>query len=123
MKTRNQIEKLIKSKQRKINSLSDEIDLLKIEALQICDSEQTYEEKEEEFIVKKRPLTKETHMIGRIHWLEDFIDEDDDFNDDLVFVTGLMDGKPAIQNLGTKEIILVELNSKRWYDYSEESQL
>jgi len=34
-----------------------------------------------------------------------------------------MDGKPAIQNLGTKEIILVELNSKRWYDYSEESQL
>ena len=55
--------------------------------------------------------------------IEDFIDEDDDFNDDLVFVTGLMDGKPAIQNLGTKEIILVELNSKRWYDYSEESQL
>lgn len=43
---------------------------------------------------------------------KDFIDEDDDFNDDLVFVTGLMDGKPAIQNLGTKEIILVELNSK-----------
>ena len=76
MKTRNQIEKLIKSKQRKINSLSDEIDLLKIESLQICDPEQTYEEKEEEFIVKKRPLTKETHMIGRIHWLEDFIDED-----------------------------------------------
>ena len=58
-----------------------------------------------------------------IYIIEDFIDEDDDFNDDLVFVTGLMDGKPAIQNLGTKEIILVELNSKRWYDYSEESQL
>jgi hypothetical protein len=50
-----------------------------------------------------------------IYIIEDFIDEDDDFNDDLVFVTGLMDGKPAIQNLGTKEIILVELNSKRHY--------
>lgn len=35
-----------------------------------------------------------------IYIIEDFIDEDDDFNDDLVFVTGLMDGKPAIQNLG-----------------------
>lgn len=64
-----------------------------------------------------------TYSADPIYIIEDFIDEDDDFNDDLVFVTGLMDGKPAIQNLGTKEIILVELNSKRWYDYSEESQL
>ena len=39
-----------------------------------------------------------------IYIIEDFIDEDDDFNDDLVFVTGLMDGKPAIQNLGYKKV-------------------
>src|SRR5699024_7267553 len=58
-----------------------------------------------------------------IYIIEDFIDDDDDFNDDLVFVTGLMDGKPAIQNLGTKEIIRVELKSKRCDDYDEESQL
>lgn len=76
MKTRKQIENLIKTKQRKINALSDEIDLLRIEELQICDSEQTYEEKEEEWVVKRRPITKETHMIGRVHWNEDFIDED-----------------------------------------------
>lgn len=49
--------------------------------------------------------------------------DDDEFNDDLVYVLGICDGKPAIQNLGTKEIIPIELNSKRWYDYSEESQL
>jgi len=76
MKTRKQIENLIKTKQRKINALSDEIDLLRIEELQICDSEQTYEEKEEEWVVKRRPITKETHVIGRVHWDEDFIDED-----------------------------------------------
>lgn len=48
---------------------------------------------------------------------------DDESNDDLVYVLGICDGKPAIQNLGTKGIIPIELNSKRWYDYSEESQL
>ena len=76
MKTRKQIENLIKAKQSKINDLSNEIDLLRIEELQICDSEKTYEEKEEEWTVKKRPLIKEKHIIGRIHWVEDFIDED-----------------------------------------------
>lgn len=55
--------------------------------------------------------------------MESLDDNDDELNDDLMYVLGICDGKPAIQNLGTKEIIPIELNSKRWYDYSEESQL
>ena len=58
-----------------------------------------------------------------IYIIENSVNEDDEFNNDLVFVTGLIDGKPAIQNLGTKEIIPVKLNSKRWYGNIEESQL
>lgn len=57
-----------------------------------------------------------------IYIVADSADEEDEFNDDLVFVTGLMDGKPAIQNLGTKEIIPTVLNSERWYQNLEESQ-
>lgn len=57
-----------------------------------------------------------------IYIMQDSIDEDDEYNNELVFVTGLMDGKPAIQNLGTKEIIPIKLNSERWYENKESQQ-
>lgn len=57
-----------------------------------------------------------------IYIIEDSIDEDDEYNNDHIFVTGLMGRKPAIQNLGTKEIIPIELNSERWYGNIKKSQ-
>lgn len=52
-----------------------------------------------------------------IYIVSDSVEEDDHFNNDLVYVTGFIDGKPAIQNLGTKEIVPIVLNPERWYDY------
>lgn len=48
-----------------------------------------------------------------IYLTEDSIEED---SENLVFVTGLINSKPAIQNLCTKEIIPIELNTERWYE-------
>ena len=76
MKTRNQLRKEIESKQSEVNVLQDEIRDLKIQFLKTCDSEQTYEEKEEEFVVKKRPLTRAKHLVGRIHFTSFISDED-----------------------------------------------
>lgn len=39
----------------------------------------------------------------------------DRFNSNLVYVTGLINGKPALKNLGTEEIIPIEINSGKWY--------
>lgn len=53
-------------------------------------------------------------MIALVFILtEDSIEED---SENLVFVTGLINSKPAIQNLCTKEIIPIELNTERWYE-------
>lgn len=51
-----------------------------------------------------------------IYIIPDSIYEDEEFNNDLVYVTGLIDGKPVLQNLGTKQIIPIDLNTERWYD-------
>lgn len=75
MKTRKEIEDLIKEKSRQILVLKMEIDHLKIEAYQLCDDEQQYIEEDIEVVVKKRPLTKKTVRQGTIYWMENLIDE------------------------------------------------
>lgn len=50
-----------------------------------------------------------------IYVIPNTIEDDNAFNNDLVYVTGLFNGKPALQNLGTKEIIQIKMNRERWY--------
>ena len=51
-----------------------------------------------------------------IYTIPDSTYEDGECNYDLIYVTGLINDKPALQNLGTKEIIPIDLNTERWYD-------
>lgn len=74
MKTRKEIEDLIKEKESAILVLKMEIDHLKIEAYQLCDDEQQYIEEDIEVVIKKRPLTKKTVRQGTIYWTENLID-------------------------------------------------
>lgn len=46
------------------------------ESLLLCDDKQWFTEKEEKHVVSKRPKKTETFLIGRIHWMETFKDED-----------------------------------------------
>ena len=59
-----------------IKSLEEDLEELVKEDWLLCDDEQWFTEKPEEIIVKKRPLVKETRLIGRINWESQFTDED-----------------------------------------------
>jgi hypothetical protein len=59
-----------------IAQIKSEIVALKKEALLLCDDYQRFEENEEEIIISRRPKKTEKRLIGRIHWKEEFKDED-----------------------------------------------
>lgn len=66
-----------------IEQATRNIRALTLELVQISDDEYKYEEKEETWYKQKsngrgrRPIkVEESHMVGRRHWKEDFIDED-----------------------------------------------
>jgi len=76
MKRRSTIRKQEKTKIDKIKKLQKEITELRKEDMLLCDKAQQFTEKEEEVIICGRPKKYETRLIGRIHWKEDFVDED-----------------------------------------------
>lgn len=49
-----------------------EWDSLQKESLLLCDENQRYEEKEEDFKIAKKIIKQ---LIGRVYWKEDFKDE------------------------------------------------
>ncbi len=73
MKQREKINKKIESNISKIKALNDENVRLRIRELQISDKTQQYSEKME---VRGRGKTKQDVLVGRVHWKEDFKDED-----------------------------------------------
>lgn len=66
---RRQLEEQIKNLQAKIKQKQRELTLL-------CDNEQWYTEEWENVTISKRPKKIEKQLIGRIHWLESFVDQD-----------------------------------------------
>lgn len=73
MKTRNKLMKEIACKQDRIKLLQQEVKNLKQESLLLSDKNQWFTEKEEE---AGRGKKKYKRVVGRIHWNEDFINED-----------------------------------------------
>lgn len=73
MKKREQIQSKINSNLEKIASLNSEVFELRKQALLLSDDVQWFEEKKETI---GRGKTKREVLIGRIHWNEDFKDED-----------------------------------------------
>jgi hypothetical protein len=59
-----------------IAQIKTEIVALKKEELLLCDETQRFEETEEEITISRRPKKTEKRLIGRIHWKEEFKDED-----------------------------------------------
>jgi uncharacterized coiled-coil DUF342 family protein len=74
-KTRSAISNRISAKEDKVKDLEDEIKSLKIERIQITDKAQRYEEKTEEFVISLHPKKTREELIGRVYWIEDFVDE------------------------------------------------
>lgn len=72
MKNRTEIKEAISAREAQIEALQSEIAQLTIEDYQLCDDTQRYEEKEETWDIGKK---KETHIVGRIYWVENFKDE------------------------------------------------
>lgn len=70
---RKHINKKIENNIEKIKLLHNENVLLKIKEHQICDDKQRYTEQ-----IESRGRGKDKHdiIVGRIHWKEDFTDED-----------------------------------------------
>lgn len=73
MKNREQLVLETKSNNEKILALQAANEALKIEWYQLCDEKGRYSESEE---VWGRGKKKETHMVGRRYWSQDFKDED-----------------------------------------------
>jgi len=59
-----------------IAKIKTEIVALKKEELLLCDDHQRFEETEEDIIISRRPKKTEKRLIGRIHWKEEFKNED-----------------------------------------------
>ena len=76
VRRRADINQEIAEKWELIAQIKTEIVALKKEELLLCDDKQRFEEKEEEIIISKRPKKIEKRLIGRIHWNEEFKDED-----------------------------------------------
>lgn len=76
MRRRSTLIKLEKEKFDKIKQLETEIIELRKEGMLLCDKTQRFKESEEDVLICGRPKKYETKLIGRIHWKEDFIDED-----------------------------------------------
>jgi hypothetical protein len=67
---------MIDAKIEKIKQLKTEITELRKESILLSDKHQQFTEKEEEVLICGRPKKYETKLIGRIHWKDDFVDED-----------------------------------------------
>ena len=76
VRCRASINQEIAEKWELIAQIKSEIVALKKEALLLCDEHQRFEENEEEIIISRRPKKTEKRLIGRIHWKEEFKDED-----------------------------------------------
>ena len=76
MRRRSTLIKLEKAKFDKIKQLEAEIIELRKEGLLLSDKKQWFTEAEEEVLICGRPKKYETKLIGRIHWIETFKDED-----------------------------------------------
>jgi hypothetical protein len=83
MRDRKTVAQNIADEKAVIEQANRNIRALTLELVQISDDEYQYEEKEETWYKQKsngrgRRPTKvgETHMVGRRHWKEDFVDED-----------------------------------------------
>jgi hypothetical protein len=76
MKRRSTIRKQESNKIRKIEQLKKEIIELRKEDMLLCDKTQWFTEEEEEVLICGRPKKYETRLVGRIHFIEDFVDED-----------------------------------------------
>lgn len=63
--------------ENQIDALNDERLQVKRDLMLLCDDKQWFEEKMESF-VRRSKRKKETiqHLIGRVYWNENFIDED-----------------------------------------------
>jgi len=77
MRRRSTIRKEEARKIAKIEKLKQEVIDLRKEDMLCCDKKQWFTEQEEEVLICGRPKKYETKLIGRIHWNEDFVDEDD----------------------------------------------
>ena len=76
MKTRKQISEKVKKNVAKIEALkSENLELLR-ESYLLCDKKQNFTEVEEDVLICGRPKKYERKLIGRVHWVEDFVDED-----------------------------------------------
>lgn len=73
--TRAEINAKIAEKREQVRAINSEITALQKEALMLCDEEQWYKEEDEVFTISKRPKKTETKRVGRIYWLQNFIDE------------------------------------------------
>lgn len=78
VRSRADINQEIAEKWELIAQIKTEIVALKKEELLLCDEYQRFEEKEEEVTISRRPKKTEKRLIGRIHWKEEFKDEDTD---------------------------------------------
>jgi hypothetical protein len=75
--TRAEIKALVSHKQNKIAALKWEITELWHQWYMTSDDQQWFEEKTETHEVKEgRKRVKKDFLVGRIHWREDFTDED-----------------------------------------------
>jgi len=78
---RNEIKLQAINKRNQINILEKEIEELNKQNLLLSDEDQWFEEKIEASTFRKnRKKVTEEHLIGRVHWKEYFIDEDDPDN-------------------------------------------
>lgn len=77
MRTRQQIKKEISDKKETIDTLKNEIDILKKEGMLLSDDKQRFTEEYVDVVINKRPKVIEKKLIGHIHWFEKFLDESD----------------------------------------------
>lgn len=77
---RHDITRKIKSKQKKIEQLRNEILELRRQDTLFSDKNQWFEEKEEDVLISGRPKKYEKKLVGRVHWREKFFDESDPKN-------------------------------------------
>lgn len=73
--TRQEIKDKIASSEEAINSLYEIIGSLRIKDALLCDDQQWYTEQKEVILTYEgRKKIESVHLIGRIHWKEDFKD-------------------------------------------------
>lgn len=75
-RTRQQIREEIEHAKDQIQVLRERICELNKENALLCDDEQWFIEKEEEEVVERRPKTTVKALVGRVHYIQNFKDQD-----------------------------------------------